>query len=113
MQLLVYGTLKQGKPNHARFGMDKQKFLGKETVRGCSLVQPAYSQFPYCIQDSEGQVICELYEIDDSTLRLLDAVEKGAGYKRVEVELDDGSKASIYVEASDNTYPKLKRFEEF
>lgn len=114
MLLLVYGTLKKGKYNHTRLGMDNQKFLSKQTIKGVSLVQPAHVPYPYCIEDSSGQVVCELYETNDKEfIASLDRIEKGAGYKRIEVELDDLRVANIYVDASGDTYPNLKRFEEF
>jgi gamma-glutamylcyclotransferase (GGCT)/AIG2-like uncharacterized protein YtfP len=114
MKLLVYGTLKQGHMNHERFSMDEQEFLTKGSISEFALVQPAGFPFPFLIPEVGGTVVGEVYEVTDTLMGILDRMEKGAGYKRIETKLNDSDEmVQVYVEASGKTYPNLKRFEEF
>jgi gamma-glutamylcyclotransferase (GGCT)/AIG2-like uncharacterized protein YtfP len=94
--------------------MDEQEFIGTGSIEGFTLVQPAGIPFPFLIPEVGGTVKGEVYEVSDSLMGILDRMEKGAGYKRIETKLNDSDEmVHVYVEASGNTYPNLKRFEEF
>lgn len=115
MLLFVYGTLKMGHYNHDRFGFgSKSEIISSDTVKGITLVQKSNLPYPFAIKEIGGKVKGEVYNIDDKTLLShLDAMESSAGYKRELVTTEGGLEVSIYVDASNNRYPELKRFSEF
>ncbi len=110
-KLFVYGSLKKGKFNHTRYDFHKSKFLGGDKVQDFALVQK--HPYPFCIEEKGCVVIGEVYEVNDEVMEGLDRMEKGAGYKRVDIITKGGVKACIYVEGHGKTYPDLERYEEF
>lgn len=88
--VFVYGTLKQGKPNH--FFLRGARFLGRAaTVEPYALFEDEY---PIVSKTPEvGPVFGEVYELDGKTLRRLDVLEHHPDiYRRemVPVRLDGG-----------------------
>lgn len=110
MKLFVYGTLLKG--------LERESVLAESKYLGTVVIQARMfnlGNYPGII-DGEGQVIGEIYEIDQPTLNKLDQVEgyfpdepKGSEYIRKEVrivstEIEDTVVAYFYnqqVEESD------------
>jgi gamma-glutamylcyclotransferase (GGCT)/AIG2-like uncharacterized protein YtfP len=75
-KVFVYGTLKQGYNNSYLLG--KSRFLGK--AKTISLHVMLNGGFPYVSQETKkgafsGQVVGEVFEVDDATLKRLDGLE--------------------------------------
>lgn len=83
--VFVYGTLKQGQPNHCL--MEESRLLDAEaTASGLRL--HATPRFPMAIKGN-GRVHGELYQIDQATLHRLDHLEgHPTFYERVRWQLD-------------------------
>ena len=76
-RVFVFGTLKRGFPLHRR-GLSGARFLGRRrTVERYPMVVagPRYAPMMLDQPGAGRQVIGELYEVDDRTLRRLDALE--------------------------------------
>ena len=72
MKLFVYGSLKRGKHNHDC--LRGSKFLGSAFIRNGYNMYVSF--LPYLVKEKGGQgVVGELYEINESTLRLCDHLE--------------------------------------
>lgn len=71
--VLTYGSLRKGFHNHGLLGMSK--FLGMTDVPGKMY---SLGSFPGVRLDEPGSVKCEVYEVDDLTLKRLDKLE---GYR--------------------------------
>lgn len=93
----VYGSLLSGLHNHYLFG-DAPVLIDQDTVSGKYDMYPysPMAHFPYlCKGDSTIQV--EVYEVDDTILKRLDALEGYPHfYNREEVVTDKGHKAWVY-----------------
>lgn len=90
-KVFVYGTLKKGFGLHRVVA--KSRFLGKSTLSGYAMFSRIY--FPY-ITKGEGKIHGEVYEVNQDTLQLLDAIESGYKRERVVVNLK-GEKIKVYV----------------
>lgn len=104
MNIFVYGTLKQGFGNHARFLKREPDYVG--TIKARLYV----SGLPY-IRPGEGVVHGEVYSVDNDTLKGLDMLEGHPGWYRREkvvVETKDGKKveaqAYFYQNGMDESY---------
>lgn len=102
-KVFVYGSLKRGFGNHV-------------LLEGCKYVGPAktnplftmisYGAFPAVLIDGETAITGEVYEVDEHTLRSLDALEGHPNwYKRVEV-VTDLCKAWMYCMQPDQARPR-------
>jgi gamma-glutamylaminecyclotransferase len=112
--LFVYGTLKEGFPNH---GLNQgQRVAGTFRTRDrfpLYVVRlPHEDRTPWLVhRPGEGhQVTGEVYEVDAAALPAMDSFEevgKSTGYLRVEIELDAGPghaaplRAQAYMKAAD------------
>ncbi len=73
MHLFVYGTLKRGQPRH--------RYVAGQTFVGTAATLPLYrlynvGEYPALVRHAEGRSIeGELWQVDDSCLRILDRVE--------------------------------------
>lgn len=88
--LIVYGTLRRGEPNHGRCRLDGgATYLGTTRLQGwvmCSL-----GPFPavHPSNDPGDGIVVEAYRVHDHTVYdRVDAMERGAGYDRVEVTVE-------------------------
>lgn len=80
-KVLVYGTLRKGFSNHSL--LVDSKFVGRRSVLGTMY---SLGGFPAVVLSGAGQVNCELYEVDENTLRRLDRLESHpVFYQRVPV----------------------------
>ena len=81
--VFVYGTLKKGFRNH--FYLKGQKLLGRTTtVPGYILVD--LGPFPGLIEQEDGKVFGEVWEIDEGCLFDLDILESGL-FERKSIKL--------------------------
>ena len=104
MKVAVYGTLRKGFGNNRL--LESSKFVGEGKIdNNWSLFVPVVDDkmvsFPYAVEETSDEgFVCEVYEIDDKTLKSLDYLEGYPSFydrKEVEVELN-GEKvtASMY-----------------
>lgn len=94
--LFVYGSLKKGFYNHRL--LKESTFIGSGIISGYDLYDLGYYQG---IKRGSGEVLGEIYEIDQETLKRVDVLEsEGYLYRRVPVEAKiegDTVKAVTYV----------------
>lgn len=98
-RIFVYGTLKRGYRAHHLIDHSDNRFIGE------ALSQPRYhiydlGGFPGMKENLavDGGVRGEIYEVNDTTLQLLDryeCVDSGL-FERREIELEDGTTALAY-----------------
>jgi gamma-glutamylcyclotransferase (GGCT)/AIG2-like uncharacterized protein YtfP len=95
-RIFVYGTLRRGRANHGVIAA--ARYLGPARTK------PAWRRVtfgPYpAIVPGEDVIDGELYEVDEAMLTILDRFEGVPElYVRIEIELDDGTRAQAYVPA--------------
>jgi gamma-glutamylaminecyclotransferase len=105
--IVVYGSLRRGFGNHRL--LEDSDFIGRVTTR------PEYTMlhlggFPGLVSGGETTIVCELYSVDDDTLRDLDRLEGHPSfYTRTPIEVLDESgntiEAEIYLLARNRNYP--------
>ena len=89
MQVVVYGTLKQG--NHLSYILDGCQYLKPVKIYGYKIYHSGYG-FPFVLftSNNDDYFYGELYEVDDSKLKVLDSVEnEGTMYNRVDIALEN------------------------
>ncbi len=78
-KIFVYGTLKKGFALH-RY-LENSKFLGEGFIKGYDMYQIDW--YPVIVKGN-CTVFGEIYEVDESTLKILDEIEEeGVYYKRI------------------------------
>lgn len=93
--VFVYGTLRDGEPNHS--------LLASARYIGVVRTAPRYTlvdmgSYPALVAGGLSQVVGELYELDTGTLEEVDEYEDHpAFYRRSPVELEDGREVSSYL----------------
>lgn len=100
MLVAVYGTLKTGGENYARFLPGKEpEFRGFVEVPYRMYANDAY---PMLVPDAaKRRIFVEVFEVSEDELRELDALEEPYDYRRETVDLREwGRKVEIYVHAS-------------
>lgn len=72
-KVAVYGTLRKGQIRHNV--LENSKFLEKRVIRGLKMY--SLEAFPTVVETSSGfdSIVTELYEVDNSTLSILDRIE--------------------------------------
>lgn len=120
--LFVYGTLKEGFPNHVL--NQGQRIAGTFRTRNAFPLYvvrlPHEDRAPWLVHlPGEGhQVTGEVFEVDDAALPAMDAFEevgRPTGYLRVEIELDAGPghatplRAQAYMKHADQLPACLER----
>jgi gamma-glutamylcyclotransferase (GGCT)/AIG2-like uncharacterized protein YtfP len=100
MLVAVYGTLKTGKENYARF-------LPGRTPAFRGFVEIPYrlyanGQYPMLVPSEEKRpLLVEVFEVDEHKARELDALEEPYDYWRETVHLEEwGKDVEIYVHAA-------------
>lgn len=98
MLVFVYGTLRQGQPNHRL--LDGARFVGTaETVPFFRMV--SLGAYPGMVRDrsqSRKSIVGEIYDVDEDTLGKLDQLEGVPHfYFRSRVRLTDGGFADAYL----------------
>lgn len=98
MLLVVYGTLKQGHPNHHL--LKGSLFLGEVTLHGYDMYS-VYGHYP-AVTYGDGSIQCELYDVDN--FDQLDGLEGFYGddnkynvYNRVAFNIEEGQKQVVYI----------------
>jgi gamma-glutamylcyclotransferase (GGCT)/AIG2-like uncharacterized protein YtfP len=87
--VFVYGSLRRGSAGAMSIRFPDSKFIADAEVRGS-----LYDLGPYpglLLNESGSQVIGEVYEVADETLRKLDAFEASSNYLRKQVEIALGN----------------------
>ncbi|RWR02897.1 gamma-glutamylcyclotransferase [[Pantoea] beijingensis] len=92
MRIIVYGSLRRKQGNS--HWMTNAQWLGDHQIEGYELY--SLGHYPGIVR-GEGQVYCEVYRVDASTMAELDALRtKGGEYKRELLQTPYGT-AWIYV----------------
>lgn len=97
MLVAVYGTLKKGEANHERF------LSGREPVYRGDVHAPYLmydnGSYPMLVPAEENRAIfVEIYDVDEATLRALDALEEPYDYRRETIRIGElGRDVGIYV----------------
>ncbi len=96
-RVFVYGTLKQGFPNH--FFLAGQKSLGPAvTAEPYALYEDVYPLV--CKQERVSPIRGEVYEMSDAILKRIDILEDHPVYyqrEKVDVDLDSGERVSAWL----------------
>jgi gamma-glutamylaminecyclotransferase len=103
MLLFVYGSLRKGLPNHPL--LSDASYIGTYTTRDTYYMAGLKSQaYPYVTEEplhaslQPTQITGELYDLPESLLQTLDALEGHPDeYMRKPVDLSDGTQAEMYV----------------
>lgn len=72
----VYGTLKRDEVNH--HFLDSSMYSGRFIIGGWDMFSIPGGGFPYIVK-GDGNIVVEVYTVDDNTMRNLDGLE---GYPR-------------------------------
>jgi len=93
--IFVYGTLMQGMRNHLH--LEKAKLIGPAKTK--PEFELMYNGSVPAARPGSENVVGEVYEVDDETLKNLDVVEEVPGqlYVKQDIVLDNGTKAVIYL----------------
>lgn len=85
-RLFVYGTLKKGRYNHERFGMDHATFVRIATINGYSMYTNGI--YPAAVKGKDSDsIVGEVYDVPDELYDRIERMETYAGY--TVDELDD------------------------
>lgn len=97
-KVFIYGSLKKGFFNHARFDFDKKtKFLGNAILKGAKMYD--LGSYPCIVLTSNKTDVVhgELYEyLDSECEEKIKNMELGAGYTEVEVDIS-GEKYKTFI----------------
>jgi gamma-glutamylcyclotransferase (GGCT)/AIG2-like uncharacterized protein YtfP len=93
----VYGTLKQGEANYERY-LSGREPVHRGAVRAPYLMYDNGS-YPMLVPvEEEHAIFVEIYDVDDRTLRALDALEEPYDYRRETIHVSElGRDVEIYV----------------
>ena len=108
--LAVYGTLRKGYGNYASYLLTAT-YLG--TVTTLEKYRLVVIDYPCLLPfNGEGhQVMVDLFDIDASTLKKIDALEEHPTvYQRKKIEMSNGDLAWIYFRNIDHQPPCLKAY---
>lgn len=97
--ILVYGSLKRGFWNHERFQLGEPTWTGP--VKGFRLID--LGAYPGAVASEDSSSICERYEVSDDLFRMMDRMERGAGYRAI--ELPGGDNIWVYQYPSSDDVP--------
>lgn len=97
IKVFVYGSLKKGFCNHARF-LDEATFLGETRTHSRAYKMYSFGMFPAVYKGGAYSIEGELYEVTEEELVHLDRLESnGRFYNREEVKLANGETAWMYL----------------
>lgn len=92
--LATYGTLRKTMYNNKRFPME---FIKTTSLKGFQL----YDLGPYPMVvptgNPEDVVVFDVFQVTSRTKESIDAMEQGAGYTNLEVDINEELKATVYV----------------
>ena len=100
MLIAVYGTLKTGEENYARFlPGETPSFRGFVEI---PYVMYANGAYPMLVPaEARSWIFVEVFDVEDKKRRELDALEEPYEYRRETVHLDElGQDVEIYVHAA-------------
>ena len=109
-KVFVYGTLRKGCGNHRL--LEQSIFVGNaKTVRKCAMYSVG---IPYVTElERDVQIVGEVYEVDDSTLRRLDRLEGHPNFyerRKIKVFLENGNKIKAFLYFYDQATNEKRRF---
>jgi len=87
----VYGSLKRGKYNHARFGLSEYEHVKDTTIRGAMYSLGSYPKlYKQGLVDGtyERDHVLEVYRVPIRVYEMLNSMEIGAGYVESVVNVD-------------------------
>lgn len=84
-KIAVYGSLKEGGFNHQAYGLDKP--LGTVKIPNYNLY--SLGHYPAAVKGN-GEIVAEVYEVDDITYWEICYMEVGTGYIPVTVDTEFG-----------------------
>ena len=98
MKVFCYGTLKSNQRRNFYLTRDGSKLLGEvSTMPNYALYKPLLADYP-CMCEGNIAVEGELWEVSDSTLMTLDAVEGAPHlFRRETIKLENGEEAIAYL----------------
>ncbi len=116
MNILAYGTLREGDYNYARM----QNYFGKDSIKKIGeIILPNYKMYNLgsypCIVESDDEndkVVFDKLEVSDECFNAIRSMELGAGYteKQINLQLDDYRLyifTDISLDYSDIFYPRI------
>jgi gamma-glutamylcyclotransferase (GGCT)/AIG2-like uncharacterized protein YtfP len=86
--IFVYGSLRSGASSAMAARFPGSRFIGDATVRGSLYDLGAYPGL--LLNESNGLVVGEVFQVDDEVLRELDDFEAPSSYWRKQVEVSVG-----------------------
>ena len=89
----VYGSLREGGCNHHRLSASGASAIPQAVLK---IRGRLYSLGAYCCavplaDGEEGEIVTEIYQVDDSVFHSLDAMEREAGYIGIETTAVDSA----------------------
>lgn len=104
-KVAVYGTLRKGFGNHVL--LLNSEFIGQETL-SVPYVMHSLGGFPGLVpSDNNHDIVFEIYNVDDKTLRSLDMLEGYSGdeewdfYSRTTIDTSVGKALVYYLKEND------------
>ena len=104
MNLIVYGTLRQGFGNHKYYLAGKQ--YKEDILTGFKMYSLGAFPFVAPTGNSEDKVTVEIYDIDEETMRRTDVLEGYPSfYNRKLVHTASGQEGWVYFQKTKGTEP--------
>lgn len=92
---LFYGSLRKNGPREKTYNFNRfggQTYVKTLKIKGFDLYN--LGSFP-CITEGNGEITCELHNVENESARQIFWMEAGAGYKSKEIKID-GENAIIF-----------------
>jgi gamma-glutamylcyclotransferase (GGCT)/AIG2-like uncharacterized protein YtfP len=91
--VFIYGSLRRGSAGAMSIRFPGSKFIAEAQVSGSLYDLGAYPGL--LLNESNSNVIGEVYEVDDDTLKRLDDFEASSNYWRKQVEISLGAQRKL------------------
>ncbi len=94
-RIFVYGTLMRGYGNNR---LIQNGTFVKEGRTLPNFTMVSLGGFPGLLEQGQDAVVGEVWDVDDSTLKMCDRLEgHPTWYRRTPIELEDGEKVEVYI----------------
>ena len=119
MYIFVYGSLRNRGHNHRL--LDYETYIGLfKTTEKYYMICSKEKKFPYCLTKPFGsntlptEIVCEVYDVSESTIKKLDALEgHPPHYIRKTIVLENNILADIYLLENNAVIQELKSLDKF